>query len=100
MSVISWHFPFYRLSALIKCFPFIMYYCYVVDLEEAVQPLSIAYQSSVKNLGVSVADFWAKCGQVASEAGRRNACKNYPVWVFNDVHVDTHGIGHFNNKLQ
>ena len=33
------------------------------------------YKEKLKPLGVSVADYWAKCGQVALEAGRRNACK-------------------------
>ena len=71
-----------------------MCHCYVVDLEEVVQPLSIAYESSVRNLGVSVADFWAKCGQVASEAGRRNACK------IHFVHMLKYGNRPFNNTVQ
>ena len=68
-----------------------MCHFYVADLLEVVQPLSLAYESSVRNLGVSVADFWAKCGQVASKAGRRNACK---------IHMLKYGNRPFNHAVQ
>lgn len=45
----------------------------VIGLRNVVNEASNIYEQHVRQLGLSRADFWAKCAQVAAEAGRRNA---------------------------
>ena len=53
--------------------PITLHFCFL-GLQPAVDALNQAY-GEFSDTGISRADFYAKCGQVAAERGRQNAGK-------------------------
>ena len=76
-------------------------YTLFLGLQPAVDALNQAY-GEFSNTGISRADFYAKCGQVAAERGRQNAgklsshtaqCKRHPIMhcsVFDNKDFSSH----------
>ena len=61
-------------QAFFSCWSFSFLSLLLLGLQPAITALNQAY-NQLSNTGISRADFYAKCGQVAAERGRQNAGK-------------------------